>query len=90
MMHTESEHNLLQAIFDEMQELKRTLANQNDSRVSAKDFAERMAYSERTLWGRVKDGEIEQPLKDGRFSYWLNSYVNEVVTRHSKTDKVAA
>lgn len=90
MMHTESEHNLLQAIFDEMQELKNALAHQDERRVSAKDFAERMAYSERTLWGRVKDGEIEQPLKDGRFSYWLNSYVNEVVTRHSKTDKVAA
>ena len=90
MMHTESEHNLLQAIFDEMQELKNALSHQDERRVSAKDFAERMAYSERTLWGRVKDGEIEQPLKDGRFSYWLNSYVNEVVTRHSKTDKVAA
>jgi len=89
-MGTEAEHNLLQAIFDEMQELKRALANQDERRVSIKEFAKRMNMSEPTLYDRIKKGEIDQPSKDGPRSYYLNSYVNEVVTRHSKTGKVAA
>ena len=89
-MIAESEHNLLQAIFDEMQELKRAMANQDERRVSIKEFAKRMNMSEPTLYDRIKKGEIVQPSKDGPRSYYLNSYVNEVVTRHSKTGKVAA
>ena len=85
-----SEHNILQAIFDEMQELKRAMANQDERRVSIKEFAKRMNMSEPTLYDRIKKGEIDQPHKDGPRSYYLNSYVNEVVTRHAKTGKVAA
>lgn len=82
--------DLLQAIFDEMQELKRVMANQDERRVSIKEFAKRMNMSEPTLYDRIKKGEIDQPHKDGPRSYYLNSYVNEVVTRHAKTGKVAA
>ena len=85
-----SEHNILQAIFDEMQELKRAIANQDERRVSIKEFAKRMNMSEPTLYDRIKKGEIDQPHKDGPRSYYLNSYVNEVITRHAKTGKVAA
>ena len=89
-MIVESEHNILQAIFDEMQELKRAMANQDERRVSIKEFAKRMNMSEPTLYDRIKKGEIDQPYKDGPRSYYLNSYVNEVITRHAKTGKVAA
>lgn len=89
-MIAESEHNILQAIFDEMQELKRAMASQDERRVSIKEFAKRMNMSEPTLYDRIKKGEIDQPYKDGPRSYYLNSYVNEVITRHAKTGKVAA
>ena len=90
MMRTEAESDLLQAIFNEMQELKYALAHQDERRVSIKEFASRMNMSEPTFYDRIKKGEILAPHKDGPRSYYLNSYVNEVVTRHSKTDKVAA
>ena len=89
-MHTEAEHKLLEAIFHEMQSLKNALAHQDERRVSIKEFAKRMNMSEPTLYDRIKKGEIISPQKDGPRSYYLNSYVNEVVTRQIKNAKVAA
>lgn len=53
---SESERDLLEAIFDEMQELKRAMANQDERRVSIKEFAKRMNMSEPTLYDRIKKG----------------------------------
>ncbi len=89
-MKTIAEHSLLQAIFNEMQELKNNLAHQDERRVSIKEFAKRMNMSEPTLYDRIKKGEISSPHKDGPRSYYLNSYVNEVVTKQPKNAKVAA
>ncbi|MHA3062548.1 helix-turn-helix transcriptional regulator [Acinetobacter sp. ANC 4641] len=89
-MRTDAEHELLQAIFNEMQQMKRYLAKQDNRRVSIKEFASRMNMSIPTLYDRINKGEIDQPIKDGPRSYYLNSYVNDVVTRSPKTDKVAA
>ncbi len=78
-MKTNLEHELLQAIFNEMQELKQALQVGDERRVRAKEFCERMGYCERTFWNRVRSGAIKKPFNDGRNSYWLNSYVNSVV-----------
>ena len=53
-MYTEAEHNLLEAIFHEMQALKNALAHQDERRVSIKEFAKRMNMSEPTLYDRIK------------------------------------
>ena len=37
-----------------------------------------------------EEGVVSEPLKDGKLSYWLNSYVNSVVTQDLNSDKVAA
>ncbi|MDQ9019873.1 hypothetical protein RFI02_02005 [Acinetobacter sichuanensis] len=89
-MKAEKEHDLLQAIFNEMQALKKAIVTQDERRVNSKEFAERLGLSESTLWSRINDGLIVRPLKDGRLSFWLNSYVNEIVTNPLNSDKVAA
>jgi len=53
------------------------------------EFKSILGWSEPTLYDRIKKGEIISPSKDGSRSYYLNSYMNEVVTRQAKTDKVA-
>lgn len=90
MMRTEAEHDLLQAIFNEMQVLKKAISSKDERRVGRGEFAERLNVSERTLDYRIAEGVIKKPFKDGPKRYWLNSYVNEVVTSPSSSDKVAA
>ena len=89
-MRTDAEHELLQAIFDEMQALKKAVATKDERRVNVREFAQRMNITPATLYARIKEGRVSEPLKDGKLSYWLNSYVNEVVTSPSSSDKVAA
>lgn len=89
-MRTDAEHELLQAIFDEMQALKKAVAIKDERRVNVREFAQRMNITPATLYARIKEGRVSEPLKDGKLSYWLNSYVNEVVTSPSSSDKVAA
>lgn len=89
-MRTEAEHDLLQAVFDEMQSLKKALVPQDERRVGIREFAHRLGLSEPTVWDRIKSGIIEKPEKDGRLNFWLNSYVNYAVANCKKSDKVAA
>ena len=89
-MKIEKEHDLLQAIFNDMQALKKAIATKDERRVNSKEFAERLGLSESTLWNRINEGLIIHPFKDGRLSFWLNSYVNEIVTNPLNSDKVAA
>ncbi len=60
---SESERDLLEAIFDEMQELKRAMANQDERRVSIKEFAKRMNMSEPTLYDRIKKEKLTSQAK---------------------------
>ncbi|MCK4089830.1 MULTISPECIES: hypothetical protein [Acinetobacter] len=89
-MKAETEGELLRSIYQEMQELKQSLASQDESRVSTKEFAKRLGMSEPTLWDRVKDGIIKEPERDGRRVFWLNSYVNYAVRNCKKPAIVAA
>ena len=89
-MRSEEDHGLLQAIFDEMQGLKKALSSQDERRVDIKEFAQRLNLSEPTVWDRINSGVIEKPEKDGRLNFWLNSYVNYAVANCKKSDKVAA
>ena len=89
-MKTHAEHELLQAIFNEMQELKKAIQVKDERRVNVREFAQRMNVTPATLYNRIKDGLISEPCKDGKLSYWLNSYVNSVVTQSLNSDKVAA
>lgn len=89
-MKTGAEHSLLQAIFNEMQSLKKCLTFHDERRVSIKEFAQRMNMSIPTLYDRINKGEINPPFKDGPRSYHLNSYVNEIVTKQINNATVAA
>lgn len=89
-MKTSAEHELLQAIFNEMQALKKAVAVKDERRVNVREFAQRMNVTPATLYTRIKEGQVNEPFKDGKLSYWLNSYVNEVVTRVTNSAKVAA
>lgn len=86
---TANENELLKTILAEMQNLKKSLKSEL-YRIGPKEFAKRMNISERTLWTRISDGTIKEPAKDGRLNYWLNDYVNDVVTQSINSDKVAA
>ena len=74
-----SNTELLQAILSKIEGLEKALIQQNESRVKAKEFAARLGVSIPTLYTRIAEGLIEKPLKDGKLSYWLNSYVNLIV-----------
>ncbi|EOQ73522.1 hypothetical protein [Acinetobacter lactucae] len=85
-----TDHELLHKILEEMQSLKKQLAADNERRVSVKEFQERLGWKNTKFYERIKMGEITPPLKDGTYSYYLNSYVNEVVTRRSNSATLAA
>jgi len=85
-----SEQTMLEKIYDELQQLKKQVTITDERRVSIKECAQRMKMTEVTFYDRIKKGEIDPPRKDGRYSYYLNSYVNKVVTKTSNSDKVAA
>jgi len=89
-MRSSAEHELLQAIFNEMQELKKAIQIKDERRVNVREFAQRMNVTPATLYNRIKEGLIREPLKDGKLSYWLNSYVNSIITQSLNSDKVAA
>ncbi|WP_171405449.1 hypothetical protein [Acinetobacter chinensis] len=71
--------DLLQAIFNEVQVLKKTFTQQNERRVGRAEFAKLLNIEPETLDARIREGRYTKPHKDGRKSYWLNSYVQSVV-----------
>ncbi|HIQ34196.1 MULTISPECIES: hypothetical protein [Acinetobacter] len=85
-----SEQELLQEILLEVKQMKQQLARVNEERVCIEEFCRRLNWKKTKFYDRIHQGEITPPIKDGRFSYYLNSYVNEVVTRESKSDTLAA
>ena len=85
-----SEQELLQEILSELKQVKRQLDKVNEERVCIEEFCRRLNWKKTKFYDRIQQGEIAPPIKDGRFSYYLNSYVNEVVTRESKSATLAA
>ncbi|AXQ22467.1 hypothetical protein BEN71_10455 [Acinetobacter wuhouensis] len=75
----ERDDDLLQAIFDEMQYLKRVLLTKNERRIGRAEFAKLLNIEPETLDARIREGRYTKPYKDGRKSYWLNSYVQSVI-----------
>ena len=71
---------LLKTILSKVEELEKALAHKDERRVGVREFAERLNISEKELYARIKDGRIKAPMKDGRKNYWLNSYINLIVT----------
>lgn len=88
-MRTDNEHNLLQAIFDEMQELKKALTRSNERRIGRQEFAKLLNIEPETLDARIRDGRYSKPHKDGRKSFWLSSYVQSVVLDVKSEDRAA-
>ncbi len=75
----ERDSNLLQATFNEMQSLKRALLTKNERRIGRAKFAKQLNIEPETLDARIREGRYTKPYKDGRKSYWLNSYVQSVI-----------
>ncbi|MFV5190819.1 hypothetical protein ACMXYY_01585 [Acinetobacter courvalinii] len=57
-----------------------------ERRVSTAEFALRMNVTEKELYERIKDGRIQQPTKDGRKNFWLNSYVLSCILEGVKNE----
>lgn len=88
-MRANNEHNLLQAIFDEMQELKKALTRSNERRIGRQEFAKLLNIEPETLDARIREGRYLKPHKDGRKSFWLSSYVQSVVLDVKSEDRAA-
>ena len=78
-MLKEKDRDLLQAIFNEMQILKKTFTQQNERRIGRAEFAKLLNIEPETLDARIREGRYTKPHKDGRKSYWLSSYVQIVI-----------
>ncbi|MFW1859163.1 hypothetical protein [Acinetobacter defluvii] len=78
-MGEKEKDDLLRAIFNEMQALKKTLTQQNERRIGRAEFAKLLNIEPETLDARIRDGRYIKPFKDGRKSYWFNSYVQSTV-----------
>ncbi|WP_252053455.1 hypothetical protein [Acinetobacter silvestris] len=62
-----------------MQILKKTFTQQNERRIGRAEFAKLLNIEPETLDARIRVGRYTKPHKDGRKSYWLNSYVQSVI-----------
>ncbi|SPL72014.1 hypothetical protein [Acinetobacter stercoris] len=88
-MKTETENSLLQAIFDDMQILKKSLTQQNEKRIGRAEFANLLNIEPETLDARIREGRYIKPYKDGRKSFWFSSYVQSVILNVEGNNKVA-
>lgn len=70
----------LQETTEELQKLQLASTALSERRVGRDEFARMLNIEPETLDARVRDGRYIKPLKDGRKSYWLLSYVQTVVT----------
>ncbi|ENX34936.1 hypothetical protein F889_01576 [Acinetobacter colistiniresistens] len=89
-MSDSSDSAILQEILLELKQVKRQLAKVNEERITIDEFCRRLKWGKTKFYEKIDVGEIAPPIKDGRLSYYLNSYVNEVVTRESKSATLAA
>ena len=89
MVQTEAENNLLEAIFNEMQELKKAFKHQSERRIGRAEFSKLLTIEPETLDARIRDGRYKKPHKDGRKSFWLHSYVQSVILDVESNHKAA-
>lgn len=69
--------------------VEKLLDQREERRIGREEFAYKLNIEPETLDSRVRNGTIKRPHKDGRKSYWLSSYVQEVVTRTPDSDILA-
>ena len=56
------------------------LVNQKEERrIGRAEFAHMLNIEPETLDARIREGRYSRPLKDGRKSYWMLSYVQTIV-----------
>jgi len=89
MMRTETENNLLEAIFNEMQELKKAFKHQSERRMGRAEFSKLLNIEPETLDARIRERRYKKPHKDGRKSFWFHSYVQSVILEVESNHKVA-
>ena len=58
----------------------------HESRVRPKDLAKRLGYSIPTLYRRIDQGVINPPSRDGGCAYWLESFVQKLITPEERID----
>ncbi|MGE8541718.1 hypothetical protein [Acinetobacter sp. ANC 3813] len=88
-MKTSLDHELLKAIYKEMQELKKAIQVKDERRVGRYEFAKLLNIEPETLDARIRDSRYIKPYKDGRKSFWLHSYVQSVILDVELENKVA-
>lgn len=59
------EQNMLEKIYDELQQLKKQVTITDERRVSIKEFAQRMKMTEVTFYDRIKKVKLTRPVKMG-------------------------
>ena len=69
--------------------VEKLLDQREERRIGREEFSHKLNIEPETLDSRVRQGSIKKPYKDGRKSYWLSSYVQEVVTRTPDSDILA-
>lgn len=59
-----------------------------DPRVSPKQFMELLGCKTTCFYGKIKNGEIKKPHRDGKkITYWYASYVKEVVEKNKPAEE---
>jgi hypothetical protein len=66
------------------------LVNQKEERrIGRAEFASMLNIEPETLDARIREGRYTKPFKDGRKSYWMLSYVQDVVKKIENSDIIA-
>ena len=66
--------------FEHLTSLVKKLVHQKEERrIGRAEFAHLLNIEPETLDARIREGRYEKPFKDGRKSFWLNSYVQSIV-----------
>ncbi|MCP5074146.1 MAG: helix-turn-helix domain-containing protein [Rhodobacteraceae bacterium] len=63
--------------------------NQTDRLLSVKDTARALGCSVATVWRRVADGTVSQPVKIGGMTRWPQSEIEAVIERAKAQREVA-
>lgn len=88
-MRTESKNSWLQAIFNEMQKLKKAIKHQSERRIGRAEFSKLLNLGPEILNVRIRARRYKNPYKDGRKRFWLYSYIQSVILDVESNHKAA-
>lgn len=80
--------DLLERIAQTVEQL--SSKNIEERRIGRQEFAHMLNIEPETLDARIRGGRYTKPHKDGRKSYWMLSYVQDVVKNIENSDIIAA